>query len=196
MTKQETKDLLMLIAQSWNNAPEVDISTLSIWAEMLKEMPFIVAKMAVKKLLLVGKPFSPSSAEIRHAALEIVQECFPIPAEAYGMVSKVIRTIFFFDDHWEAEGYEDLHPLVRRTLELFGVYEFAMAEPAHARPQFMRMYEQVVKRAEEEAALPPGFRKEIEALRANYPALADLEKAKQAREMIESLADKKRMFDR
>ena len=80
-------------------------------------------------------------------------------------------------------------------MEHFGVREFAMAETTHARPQFMRMYEQVLRQAQEDAALSPGFRKEIKALRANYPALADPEKAKKAREMIESLAEEKGMFD-
>ncbi|MCX5971749.1 MAG: replicative helicase loader/inhibitor [Coprothermobacterota bacterium] len=195
MTKQEVRDLLTLIAQAWNNAPEMSTGTLAIWAKVLEEIPLEVAKIAVQKLLFTGKPFSPSYAEIRGAALEIVQERNLTPAEAYGKASRCIGDAVFFDDHWEAEGYEDLHPLVRRTLEHFGVREFAMADPAHARPQFMRMYEQELRRAQEEAALPPGFRKEIEALRTNYRTLPDPDNAKKAREMIEGLAEKKGMFD-
>jgi len=195
MNKQEVKDLLALIAQAWNNAPEMSTGTLAIWAKTLEDIPLAVAKLAMQKLLFTGKPFSPSFAEIRGAALEIVQDRNPTPAEAYRHVSKCIGEAVFYDDCWEAEGYEDLHPLVRRTLELFGVRDFAMAEPAHARPQFMRMYEQVLRRAEEDAALPPGFRKEIEALRANSRSLPDPDNAKKAREMIEGLAQKKGMFD-
>jgi hypothetical protein len=195
MNKHEVKDLLALIAQAWNNAPEMSTGTLAIWAKVLEDIPLVVAKVAVQKLLFTGKPFSPSFAEIRGAALEIVQDRNPTPAEAYGQVSKCIGEAVFYDDCWEAEGYENLHPLVRRTLEHFGVREFAMAETAHARPQFMRMYEQELRRAQEEAALPLGFRNEIEALRANYRTLPDPNNAKKAREMIEGLAEKKGMFD-
>ena len=106
MTKQEAKDLLALIAQAWNNAPEMSTGTLAIWAKVLEDIPLVVAKVAVQKLLFTGKPFSPSYAEIRGAALEIVQERNPTPAEAYGQASRCIGNAVFFDDYWKTEGYD------------------------------------------------------------------------------------------
>ncbi|MEI6510377.1 MAG: replicative helicase loader/inhibitor [bacterium] len=88
MNKQEVKDLLALIAQAWNNAPEMSTGTLTIWAKTLEDIPLAVAKMAMQKLLFTGKPFSPSFAEIRGAALEIVQDRNPTPAEAYAQASR------------------------------------------------------------------------------------------------------------
>ncbi|MEI6310337.1 MAG: hypothetical protein WCP58_11940 [bacterium] len=73
-----------------------------------------------------------------------------------------------------------MHPLARKALELFGVVEFANANSQFARPQFMKIYEQLAKRAEEEALL---------ALPAEQPALVEnAERANEAKAMIEALA--------
>lgn len=182
MTKSEVKSLLALIAEIWRSAPEATAASLAIWAELLEDMPLAVAKKAVKMLALTGKPFAPTISEIRGAAIEITRPRFPTPAEAYGQAKEFIN---------EELQWNRLHPLVQRTLECFGVGNYANAESNHARPQFMRMYEQIVKRAEEEAMLPVAFREEIEALRGGQAALT--ENAQKAREMIEGLAKGKGM---
>ena len=75
---------------------------------------------------------------------------------------------------------------------MFGVVEFANANPEFARPQFMKIYEQLAKRAEEEALLPAGFKEETEALRGGHAALPS-PNAEKARAMIEALAKEKGM---
>jgi hypothetical protein len=56
----------------------------------------------------------------------------------------------------------------------------------------MKIYEQLVKRAEEEALLPAGFKEENEALQGGHAALPS-PNAEKARAMIEALAKEKGM---
>jgi hypothetical protein len=182
MTKPEVKSILSLIAEIWRSAPEATTASLAIWTELLEDMPLAVAKRAVKMLALAGKPYAPTISEIRQAAIEITRPQFPTAAEAYRQASDYVMD--------EVNAQAKLHPLVRRALECFGIYSFSMAESTHARPQFMKMYEQLLHRAEEDAALPVAFKQEIEALRGQ-PAL---ENGQQAREMIKELSIEKGML--
>lgn len=185
MTKSETRSILALIAQAWRNAPDADEATLSIWSEMLADMPLQLAKLSVKKLLLTGKPFSPSIAEVRSTALDITQTAnntrLPTPAEAYGQAREASATFVEYSDGFECSGMEKMHPLARKALELFGVSAFFFADAEVKRAQYMRMYEQLLHRAEEDMALPLSFEDEVRSL--GQSALGE-----QAKELIQELA--------
>jgi hypothetical protein len=118
----------------------------------------------------------------RRAAREIRD---PLAIEAHDQAIKAIGTLIVFSDGWRCEGLKEMHPLARKALELFGVVEFANANPQFARPQFMKIYEQLVKRADEEAMLP---------LPAGQPALVEnVERAKEAKAMIEAFTQWEQM---
>lgn len=164
MKKNEVKAILALIAQAWRNAPEPDEATLAIWLETIGDMSFMVARMAVKKILLSGGPYSPTISEIRRAAAEMVRSPFPTPTEAYGQAREAIRTLYVYSTGLECEELEKLHPLVRKVLEIYGLVNFNETDQGVVKGQFMKMYESELKRAQETALLPVDFRKEIEAM--------------------------------
>ena len=189
MTRAEVVILLGYMSEVWTNAREASVRTVDTWTDLLGDMPFPVAQRAVRKLAMTWGPFAPIPADIRRAAREIRD---PLAIEAHAQSIKAIGTLYVFSDGWQCEGLKEMHPLARRALELFGVIEFANANPEFARPQYMKIYEQLVKRAEEEALLPGGFKEEIEVLRGGHAALPSPNTEK-AKEMIEALAKEKGM---
>jgi len=127
-------------------------------------------------------PFAPIPADIRRAAREIRDS---LAIEAHDQAIQAIGTLIVFSDGWRCPGLKEMHPLARKALELFGVVDFSNANPQFARPQFMKIYEQLAKRAEEEALLP---------LPAGQPALVEnVERANEAKAMLEALAEAKGM---
>ena len=182
MTRAEVIILLGYMSEVWTNAREASVRTVDTWTDLLGDMHFRVAQQAVRKLAMTWGPFAPIPADIRRAAREIRA---PLAIEAHDQSLKAIGTLYVFSDGWQCEGLKEMHPLARKALELFGVIEFANANPEFARPQYMKIYEQLVKRAEEEAMLP---------LPAGQPALVEnIERANEARAMIEALAKEKGM---
>ena len=182
MTRAEVIILLGYMSEVWTNAREASVRTVDTWTDLLGDMHFRVAQQAVRKLAMTWGPFAPIPADIRRAAREIHA---PLAIEAHAQSIKAIGTLYVFSDGWQCEGLKEMHPLARKALELFGVIEFANANPEFARPQYMKIYEQLVKRAEEEAMLP---------LPAGQPALVEnIERANEARAMIEDLAEEKGM---
>ena len=189
MTRAEVVILLGYMSEVWTNAREASVRTVDTWIDLLGDVPFPAAQRAVRKLAMTWGPFAPIPADIRRAAREIRD---PLAIEAHDQAIKAIGTLYVFSDGWRCEGLKEMHPLARKALELFGVVEFANANPEFARPQFMKIYEQLAKRAEEEALLPAGFKEEIEALRGGHAALPS-PNAEKARAMIEALAKEKGM---
>lgn len=194
MTKSEVKSILSLISECWKNSPDASPATLSVWSEMLGDIPIAIAKAAVKKLLLAGKPFSPSISEIRQVAVEITRPRFPTPAEAYEQATDFTDALtwLYGEKWWECLSWERMHPLARRVLGIIGIRSFAEGEASVIRGQFLKMYGQLLQREQEDAVLPLSFKQEVEALQAGQPALPN-PNAEKARAMIEGLAKEKEM---
>ena len=189
MNRTEVAVLLSYMNHVWANAKESSTEALDVWTGLLEDLPFSAVQQAVKKLAMTWGPFAPIPADIRRAAREIRN---PLAIEAHDQAIKAIGALCVFSDGWRCEGLKEIHSLAMRALELFGVVEFANANPQFARPQFMKIYEQLVKRAEEEALLPAGFKEETEALRGGHAALPS-SNAEKSRAMIEALAKEKGM---
>ncbi|MCX5971331.1 MAG: replicative helicase loader/inhibitor [Coprothermobacterota bacterium] len=156
MNRFEVAVLLSYMNHVWANAKESSTEALDVWTGLLEDLPFPAVQQAVRNLAMTRGPFAPSPWEIRQAAMAVHSL---LAIEAHDQAIKAIGTLYVFSDGWRCEGLKEMHPLARRALELFGVREFANANPEFARPQYMKIYEQLVKRAEEDALLPAGGRR-------------------------------------
>jgi hypothetical protein len=188
MTRTETASVLAYMGEVWPNSKEASAKTLDVWFDLLGDLPFQAVQKAIRGLAMTHGPFAPGVADIRRAAMG---SRFPTPIEAYGQAMEALDTLFIYSDGYECEGMKLMHPLARKALELFGIRELNDADPTFARPQFMKAYESLLARAEEDAALPLSFKQEIEALRSGQPALP--ENVQKARDLIAAVAAGKGM---
>jgi len=159
MERSEAGQLLTLMASAWPRFEPSD-DKVALWRELFDDVPFEVAKLALKKLMLTNT-FPPSVAELRQAVMDITTpESERITAaEAWGMVSHAIRD---YGSYREREGLESLPPVVRKTAEYIGWRELCLSEEGEIlRAQFMRMFQQVSERRREEVLLPPAVRELI-----------------------------------
>lgn len=164
MERSEAGQLLTLMASAWPRFEPSD-DKVALWRELFDDVPFEVAKLALKKLMLTNT-FPPSVAELRQAVMDITTpESERITAaEAWGMVTQAIQ---YFGSYQEHDGLESLPPPVRRTAEYIGWRDLCLSEePEILRAQFMRMYDQVATRRREKAMLPPAMRATIGQLAA------------------------------
>jgi len=195
MNEQETKAILALASEIWANVPLPSASRLAIWQEMLADLPLELVKRAIKQLAYASaSPFLPPLSEIRRTVVEMTGPVYPTPAEAYGQIHEAVNRA-----GWdEADIKEHVHPLVWKVYQLIGPYDYCMAEADVMRAQFMRMVQSELARALEQDRIPEEFHRQTDALRARFAgeppaALADQERARSAREMIEELAQEKEM---
>ncbi len=164
MTKSETAKLLAVIAASYPRF-EVDDLKVKVWHEMLGDLDYNVASMAVKKII-VQNTFAPAISEVRKAALEVTTpEVNRITAaEAWGLVKKCFSK---YSINREKEALASLPGPVADTVRYMGWRELGMSEqPDVIRAQFMRMYDQVATRRREDALLPAAMRETIGQLAA------------------------------
>ena len=69
---------------------EVDDLKVRVWHEMLGDLDYAVASMAVKKIIMQNT-FAPAIAEVRKAATEIMSPEQVTGSEAWGEVTRAIR---------------------------------------------------------------------------------------------------------
>lgn len=191
MNKKEIIAICGIIAEVWpNTAREISDSTIGIWHEMLEDINFDIARKTIKMLALVGSPFAPTISEIRKTAFNMTGERFPTAPEAYQQATNFIGGLTFFDDSYDVDESIYIHPLAKKVLEHFGLRDFCNSNSDFARPQFIKMYESISKRAEEEASLPLDFKNEIAVLRSEEK-LRLAENSEAAKMMIKELAQGK-----
>ena len=160
MTKAEIAKILAVLAAAYPKF-EVDDLKVQVWYEMLGDLDYATANMAVKKLILENT-FPPSIAEVRKAAAEIMNPDVMTAAEAWGEVERAVRT---YGSYQETEALASLPPRVAKVVRLIGWREICLnEEPGVVRGQFLKMYQQVQERDRREMLLPADLRQEIQML--------------------------------
>ena len=155
--------------------------TLLIYSRALSDLPPAELNAAMLYLLRTSK-YWPTVAEIIEA-VKILRErvqgtALPSAADAWGEVIELVRRRGVY------EPWEYSCPEVKAAVEKFGRVELCMIEENAvntARAQFMRMYDQVVRRNEQD--------KKVDEVLERLPD----EKAQIARGKIIELAEAKRM---
>ncbi len=160
MTKSEVAKLLAVIAAAYPKF-EVDDLKVQVWHEMLGDLDYSLASLAIKKLILEST-FPPSIAEVRKAAVEIQAPEQTNGTQAWGEVIKAIRN---FGHYREEEALASMSPRTAYVVKCMGWREICMGEESGViRGQFLKMYQQVAEREQKEQLLPPAMRREIKQI--------------------------------
>lgn len=182
MTFDETMALLYLGKRlfprdkSLDKGPEEMTEIGEAWAEMLKDIPFDLAKAALTAHA-ASSPYAPAISEIRSYARKMTEPEGITAEEAWSLAIKAIRR-FGSAPYKDAQGKypyqrarDSLPPEVWRVVDLMGYNSMCMSENADVlRAQFIRAWErQQQRKAERESILPflP------EALREKVLAISD-----------------------
>ena len=138
MTKGETAKLLAVLAAAFPRF-EVDDLKVQVWHEMLGDLEYKMASLAIKKLILEST-FPPSIAEVRKAAVEIQAPEQINGTQAWGEVIKAIRN---FGQYREEEALASMSPRTAYVVKCMGWREICMAEELGViRGHFLKMYQQ------------------------------------------------------
>lgn len=159
MTRDETKKIIRIIADSYPNYKPSDISeTIDVWSMMLEEYPYNQIAMALKSYILTDTSgFAPSIGQLVNKLN--CSEPQLNEMEAWSLVSKAIRNGYYGAE----EEFAKLPEVVQK----------AVGNPANLRAwshtdeqsienvvqsNFLRTYRVVVKRESEQCKLPYSLR--------------------------------------
>lgn len=161
MTKGEIAKLLAVLAASYPRFESNDLKV-QVWHEMLGDLDYSIASMAIKKLIMQNT-FPPSIAEVRKAAIEMINPERVTSSEAWGEVTRAIRNFGYYR---EEEALANMSPITARVVRYMGWRDICLSEEPSGvlRGQFLKMYEQVANREVEERLLPSAFKDEVKQL--------------------------------
>lgn len=160
MTKGEVAKLLVVLAASYPKF-EVDDLKVQVWHEMLGDLDYDVANIAIKKIIMLNT-FPPAIAEVRKAAIEISSPRGLTAAEAWGEVIRAIRDYGYYR---EKEAMASMSPITAQVVRYLGWREICLSEePEILRAHFLKMYDQVAAREQEKQLLPPAMQAEIKKI--------------------------------
>jgi len=160
LTKKETSKLLSILAVAYDKF-QVDSQgvKLKVWHELLRDIPYQVAQLAAKKLILKS-PFPPVIADIRREVASIATSQDKVTAtDAW---EEVVNAIRYYGYYREKEALGSMNSLVARTVRAMGWREICLESKIGViRGQFIKMYGQLLKRKQEEDLLPIELRESI-----------------------------------
>ncbi len=172
MTKSEIAKLLAVLAASYPKF-EVDDLKVQVWHEMLGDLDYSIASMAIKKLIMQNT-FPPAIAEVRKAAAVLTGPEQVSGSEAWGEVIMAIRNYGYYR---EEEALASMSPTTARVVRYMGWREICMSEEPTGvlRGQFLKMYEQVTEREQKEKLLPERLKADIKMLSERFTLPAEQE---------------------
>lgn len=134
------------------------------WYDLLKELPYQTAMLALKKYALSNK-FPPTIAELMEIAANLAAERLPDSDEAWGEVTRAVRRYGYMN---ELKALESLSETVRKTVERIG-YQSICQSPCDQintfRAQFKGFYEAEYRRTLEVHKTPEHLRLEQAAIK-------------------------------
>lgn len=164
MTKGEVAKLLVVLAASYPKF-EVDDVKVQVWYEMLGDLDYDVANIAIKKIIMLNT-FPPAIAEVRKAAIEISSPRGLTAAEAWGEVIRAIRDYGYYR---EKEAMASMSPITAQVVRYLGWREICLSEePEILRAHFLKMYDQVAAREQKKQLLSPTMQTEIKKIAKKY----------------------------
>lgn len=166
MVRSEVAKLLAVLAAAYPRF-EVNELTEQVWFEMLQDIPYQVAQVAVKKLILESS-YPPAIADVRKQVAEIVTppENQLDGATAWG---EVINAIHWYGYYRQDEALASMSPLTAEVVKYMGWQEICLSEePSVIRGQFLKMYEQLSRRKQQEMLLPANLKKQIAEIASRH----------------------------
>lgn len=129
------------------------------WFDLLGDIPFQTAILALKKYALSNK-FPPSVSEIRTIAADLTGERLPDADEAWGQVNNAIRRFGYMR---EREALDSMREPVRKAVERIGFQNICQSPYEQLntlRAQFRGAYESEYRRSMEVHKMPERMRLE------------------------------------
>ena len=164
MTKGEVAKLLVVLAASYPKF-EVDDLKVQVWHEMLGDLDYDVANIAIKKIIMLNT-FPPAIGFVRNAASEIASPMGLTAADAFGEVIRAIRDYGYYR---EKEAMASMSPITAQVVRYLGWREICLSEePEILRAHFLKMYDQVAAREQEKQLLSPTMQTEIKKIAKKY----------------------------
>lgn len=183
MAPSEVAKLLAVIAAAYPGF-EVDETRHRLWCEMVGDLDYQVAAMAVRRHIGTSR-FAPTVADIREQSLAAAGDEVITAAEAWGELMQAVRRYGYYRAE---EGLASLSPETRRVAEMITWRGINLSENLDVlRGQFMRMYQMVHERAQRERQLPENVREAIRRMvckgkpPSTLPAFVDEVEAERAR---------------
>ena len=163
MTQKETAILLSILKAAYprfyaDMPHESVMEIVELWAVMLSDVDFDVAKLALQRLIATSK-FPPSIAEVRESIAAIMYKSIPDAGDAWGEVIVAIREYGYYR---QQEALASMREPTRMAVQRMGWRELCMSENDMAdRAHFLRIYESMERRTYEQRQLPVALRDNI-----------------------------------
>lgn len=168
MTRDETKILIAAMEVAYPNYhPKDRTLTVNTWASMLEAYDYELVQLAFKKYVLTDTSgFAPSIGQIVALMQGITEGDGISEMQVWTMVYKAICNSSYHAD----EEYTKLPPVVQRAVgsaEQLKNWAAMDNDTVNSviQSNVLRSYRAAKKAARDNAALPPGFRKKLEAYR-------------------------------
>ncbi len=165
MHRTEVIKLIGFCSVNYRNFPEPgkEEALTALWVEMLQDVDFEIAKLAVQKYMLESV-YPPTIADIRARVSEFVGGYTPTAIEAWGEVKNSIRRYGYYA---QEKGVKVLSPLTRKVIDSIGYRELCLSENEVAdRAHFLKVYETMAKRDKEDSLMLPQMRALIQGRQA------------------------------
>ena len=153
---------LKAVYTSPNFLPDAD--SIKIWFQMLSDLDYKVASMAIQKYMVTGK-YPPTIADIREQATHISVGDKPLWSDGWEEVVMAIRR---YGSYQEAKALESMSELTRTAVKRLGFRNICMSENIMAdRANFRMIYEQLADRSYNAKQIPVKLSNLIEQAQNN-----------------------------
>lgn len=163
MKRADIIKLITLCSVNYRNWPEPDKAEAltSLWTDMLSDVDFEIAQMAVQKYMLESV-YPPTVADIRSRVADFVAPKEKSGIEAWGEVKTAIRKFGYYR---EGEAMASLRGPVKEVVKSIGFQTLCMSDNEMAdRAHFLKVYETIARRERDDALLLPGMRQALNQL--------------------------------
>lgn len=164
MTRDETKELLMMVQAAYPNFKPPDKTTaVNMWFVMLKDYDFKIVQVGLKAYIAADtNGFAPAIGQIIGKMHDIADKHGMIETEAWAIVSKAIRNGVYHS----TDEFNKLPPEIKRAVgtpeQLFIWATDEKYNEQVVSSNFMRSYRQVVAQKKDFEKLPSDVRKIVE----------------------------------
>lgn len=170
MEREEFKILVKGMKAVYANPTFIpDQDAFNVWYELLKDIPYKLAEIAIQKHMLTEK-FPPTIADIRTKATEIVDVEEISELAAWSMVYKAICN----SGYNSVEEYEKLPPIVQKAVgDPANLREWASMDEkmiSSVRARFIDSFKIAEKRMKDDAKLPNHIKALIDGMRQEKAA--------------------------
>lgn len=157
MTKDGILDLLEIITLEYDGF-EVSEKMVALWGEMLGDISDEVGMAAIKVVMLKSQ-FRPRVADIRAAALSLVNpECEIDASQAWALVLMAVRV---YGSYQAEKALASLPATVANAARRVGWVDLCTGEEEISRAHFLKMFASMQAREKELGVLPPALQAHI-----------------------------------